>query len=111
MTAQHTPTPWKVGPFDEAQQPYGAAIYYELADDDGAAVDIAHMIRDGRAPEAMKADAAFIVRAVNSHALLVAALEAIHDGIEPDECGNREVPSAVMDQVRAALHAAQGVTP
>lgn len=68
----HTPTPWAVG--DNVKQ----AIY---SVEDGECIAFAHNADlpelGGISVQVAKANAAFIVRAVNSHEALVAALESL----------------------------------
>lgn len=64
MHPQHTPTPWHVSPLDSSR--------YMVCHDDGFVIATV-------SPEGNRtlANAAFIVRACNSHAQLVAALERL----------------------------------
>lgn len=104
--AQHTPTPWRGSPFGVTRTPRryeieGAggqhvATLYDNAGDGGAGVDVA-----------------FIVRAVNAHDALVAAL---HDAVETVAgmyvAGDDDDPAPLMlARWRAALALAEQVTP
>jgi hypothetical protein len=60
MTTKHTPTPWK----------YRYSKYQEYVID-GDGIDCVAVVVDEK-------DAAFIVKAVNTHAELVACLELMH---------------------------------
>jgi hypothetical protein len=64
--AQHTPTPWHVSPLDSSR--------YMVCHDDGFVIATV-------SPEGNRtlANAKFIVRAVNNHAGLLAALERLAD--------------------------------
>jgi signal transduction histidine kinase len=82
MTTKHTPTPWIL---DEERG--------KLMDADGEFVthiSLTRYVDERRDPEA-EANAAFIVRAVNAHEKLVAALRTahyyLHDMREPPNAG------------------------
>ena len=90
--SEHTPTPWRVG--DAGNTVFGPKT------DKPAPQIIADLMGCG---ENRKANAAFIVRAVNSHDLLVNALEAVLDA------GYLEgAYQPTIDMVHAALAAAKG---
>jgi hypothetical protein len=91
--SKHTPTPWTVP--DGGIRP---AIY--------TADEVEHIATMADTGDEMEANAAFIVRAVNSHDALVEAL------LEVRKCGNggAKLSRAASDKARAALRAA-GVEP
>lgn len=93
---KHTPLPWNWN-----------QVYRDVIEISGphCAASISFDVRD---TEECKANAELIVRAVNSHAALVAALQTLinlHEGI--DHGGNGIEPSD-WDQARAALALAEG---
>ena len=96
--AQHTKGPWQVGP--------GNVIWSKRPE--YAIADIRYPKADSCNPrtiEESKANANFIVVAVNSHADLVAALEAIARGLTNGQLERGETPATIA---RAALKAAKG---
>lgn len=100
----HTPTPWKVISEHPGQYTILPAKSAKFPD----AWTIAY-IRDFQKED--EANAAFIIRAVNNHTALVAALESLL-GPLPDKWGYRAASNAMDDEkrtkARAALAAAQG---
>lgn len=101
----HTPTPWRL--FDEngvlaikssERQSHNEVIFW-------TGFDGSHY------PKANRANAALIVRAVNSHAELVKALEEIERGTVAvlldaelnEQPVSRDVLKAILEQVRSAL--------
>ena len=85
MTTQHTPTPWAAS---------GVTVY---GSDGGARNTVADTTCCGSMTrEADEANAAFIVRAVNSHDALVAAVTMVLDA-------DGDLNAIDFDQLRAAL--------
>jgi hypothetical protein len=108
-SSSHTPTPWFVAyredgtPIIDAEyQPHG--LVCELAkqypQDDGV-----------RSLDAEQANAAFIVRACNSHAALVEALEEIQRTADAHPMIRLAHYVENWPKIRAALDAAKGVKP
>jgi len=93
---QHTPTPWR---FNE----YPTYADFTIWGDNGL-VPVVTELGDGLTYEQDCANARMIVRAVNAHADLVAALEACL--VRLDEHDPQSVPEAL--QARAALAKAKG---
>ena len=95
MTTQHTPTPWVIQEFD-------SIIEIQQRGDDPPALAELPATKTGRA------NAELIVRAVNSHARLVAALEAAQDELSaivdyrPDAVNN-----STLDKISEALQLAK----
>jgi hypothetical protein len=87
---EHTPLPWTI----ERTKDHGAA--YRIMDEQEVTVALCYQqpYDTWRA----KDNAAFIVRAVNNHAALVAALEAAADYM-----GEMGHPEGVLAQARAVL--------
>ena len=84
---QHTPTPWS---YD------GRDIW---ATNSGNAVNVARLLT----PKLAEANAAFIVKAVNSHAALVEALKAAQSYIEtPGDLSRPEV-TFLQEDIEIAL--------
>ena len=104
--ASHTPTPWNLGYT-------GRCILREIPGmcdgEDGYAVAItsAHSLLT---PSEAKANAAFIVRAVNSHDALVRALEEMIEVYWGDGDGELPEPHCIQN-ARAALASAREVQP
>lgn len=114
MAEQHTPTPWRYGlietdegrefslySIDPSTDPDG-----KLADYGGAILESGCMVAES--DDEADANARLIVRAVNAHAGLVAACEAIMDywrdtGFAECEPGC----TCIVDQLRAALDKAK----
>jgi len=76
--SEHTPTPWEVA----TGHPSRGLFVLGPPDEHGYAPQICEVDKT----EDMEANAAFIVRAVNSHEALVAALEAVEWGSEDNSC-------------------------
>jgi hypothetical protein len=93
---QHTPTPWR---FNEHPTYADFTIW-----GDNGLVPVVTELGDGLTYEQDCANARMIVRAVNAHADLVAALEACL--VRLDEHDPQSVPEAL--QARAALAKAKG---
>lgn len=100
MNAQHTPTPWHVGDGKAARIIYGQ---------DGYAIADA-TVYHGRHGGAEEANAAFIVRAVNAHDDLVAALRKARNAISEEvlAAGDEDHPTIarharIIDEIDAAL--------
>lgn len=92
--SKHTPTPWG----------YRSGEVY--ANDGDVNPVIAYIERDTTSDEQADADGELIVRAVNSHAALVEALELFMEwasGRDPAP----HIPAATMAQARAALKLAK----
>lgn len=115
---EHSPTPWRFGTpeieLDDCENGYVSQTIVA----DGCALPIAItyglLDQEGRGPSevAHDANAALIVRCVNSHDALVAALEAVMAQptenplrLNPDE---RKKMWAAHEQARSALRAARG---
>jgi hypothetical protein len=101
MSTEHTPTPWIV---DESDQDFDQII---SRTEEGLEVLVADVYGD---IETSKANAAFIVRACNSHDALVAVgtrIAKYFDGTSGSDfpaC----LPIAVIDELRAAIKLARG---
>lgn len=93
--ARHTPVPWRVG------RSNGHFDIFTQAGELVAAMNIGHIAGEE------KANAAFIVRAVNVHDDLVAALEAMVAQLEWWPGEKNPEGFACMKQARAALAKAQ----
>lgn len=103
----NTPTPWKLGA-------NGSAFVYAL-NANGVnrmwfAVQPGDTDEKKRTPEPeLEANAALIVRAVNSHQALIDALEHLVRLLAPVEAGELSVPGlATLNEARAALKLAKG---
>lgn len=114
MSAQHTPGPWHTTPPDASY--HDVVRIYAEGDAEGSLPIAVCPQRAGNfqrvlAGETDKdgetlANAAFIVRAVNAHDELVAALERAAEALELARCG--VVPSMEsVDAARAALEKAK----
>jgi hypothetical protein len=90
--AQHTPLPWTYEGFTSIFAPSGLAVANTRADHFGA--------------DRAQANAAFIVRACNSHYEMVEALETLLADI--DDQGYGGVPSTNLPMAQAALAKAKG---
>jgi hypothetical protein len=107
MTTNHTPTPYSFSIGVRGDR------YCIQATDDASAFDVAYtapMNESGKNRLTHeKANAAFIVRACNAHAELVAALEQLADAVEADlegdSAGNTDL---FLLSARAALARAKG---
>ena len=100
-TAGHTPTPWET----TTRAVGGPGIYGEI---DGRRRLLAAIDSGGLSPIPLgtqDANAAFIVRAANSHAALVAALESL---LTTGPFEGRMSDAEIRKQARAALAAAKG---
>jgi len=105
---EHTPTPWvrreklPVDPLDRAQWYIYRA---EESDDTNPFICTA----------ATDADSEFIIRAVNAHDALLAALEELSkgmwEGTSPDDYSTPRVRGSQVRQARAALALAKGGEP
>ena len=100
---QHTKTPWRVG----SPNRMGSVVADEPVPEIGGSEDVAyyggHLIAESIAPR----NAAFIVRACNSHEPLVAALKVADkflSGFEGDEL--QDGIDSKITQIRRALAAA-----
>ena len=101
MNAQHTPTPWQTyAPMAEHCQIAIESINSETI----AIVELMDAKRDYNATA--KANAAFIVRACNSHDALVAAATEAENWLSEYESGPDSGLSGLLNQLRAALAAA-----
>lgn len=110
---EHTPTPWaasrlwptQIVSFDHVNRPMGGSIFEDEDRDRFALViascpvnaysGFAHEI----APAQVKANAAFIVRAVNAHDDLVNALEEIAQAKMPGQA--RSIARATLSKIKA----------
>jgi len=72
-TTNHSPLPWSQG-----MRPFGTAEALAVADHDDTV--IAHIYTGSSSTGSGKANAALIVRAVNSHEALISALKRISNG-------------------------------
>jgi hypothetical protein len=94
MSNPHTPLPWRViydndtGPGDD-----GFFEWYELENASGEPI----------ARIDSEANAALIVRAVNSHAVLVEALQKIFTLTLANHCDRDEALEEIRSNIRAAL--------
>lgn len=73
---KHTPTPWTVGMYGASADFRAIDIHAAVCKPDGALLATC-----GPFDEESKADAAFIVRAVNSHEALLDALKAVEENL------------------------------
>jgi hypothetical protein len=103
VMAEHSKLPWR------ADGPDDFGDYNILNDDDSLA--IAAVVSNMRPAECVAANAAFIVRAVNCHAELVEALEAIvnSDMALREEDEGRTSPE--LERARAVIAKARGGQP
>ena len=102
MNAKHTPTPWSIVPQND-----GSSIIAKMHEDASKGFRIvchAWLRRDSQAED--QANAAFIVRAVNAHDDLVAALSNLVAIIEDGNKATTESSSYAC--ARAALAKARG---
>lgn len=94
VKAEHTPTPWTIGEFQENsfinQRPINPAIGAVYGDENQTLVN-----------------AAFIVRAVNAHDALVEAL-LLHDRAATELHGKKYIGSDTHRKTKAALKLARG---
>lgn len=106
-TPQHTPTPYRIVRHNEQQEyPHCAPYVWEVWTQDEDAEQPVALVTD-------EADANLIVRAVNSHAALVEALEKLIAWEDRRReralsVGAQIARSADYDSARAALAAAKG---
>jgi len=124
MTTAHTPTPWTLGPWIESD---GHRVYALIGrgKDQIASVSVygkrqhsgevaGRALKNGGhqrtiAEPIAEADAAHIVRCVNSHDALVAALRVITGHVESLTSGSRDMLTAnIVAEARAALAATKG---
>lgn len=100
----HTPTPWKVLGYT----PYGED--YRITDDIGNDIAIVPHWDDEAKIEA-RANAAFIVKAVNCHEELLEALKEAKKAIQEQMncCGESDILMAPMDLIEQALSKAGAV--
>lgn len=89
MDKEHSPTPWQVGHIKSA---VGTTIWRNDGDEDNSGWE--RICRNVSTPE----NAEFIIRACNSHDLLIAALYAVQDEYRPT--------GTIADKIDAALIAA-----
>ena len=98
----HTPTPWKIGSNDWLSHSccFDAAV---VGYREGSCVSVveAHSV----------ADAAFIVRAVNSHEALVKALEFIRDGYDNQDVNHVDFRVKAYQVALDALTSSREVQP
>ena len=117
--AQHTPVPWAIGRHDTSIQ---AADGYEVADTAGVHLhqeydaDKGHWASTPGAerniPQAEEAaNAAFIVRACNSHAALLAAAKAAYHALQNGQNYRPLGTNEAAGQLRAAIAGATGGQP
>ena len=109
----HTPTPWALFIPDDDDFDYDI-IEITTHERDGL-IPIAAISTDFADPIGgeQKANAAFIIRAVNSHDDLVAALHAVTDaywGVDNDDAGDDGEPPSMIIQARAALSKAKAAS-
>jgi len=98
---EHTPTPWKVSPRGYIQGPF--------ADNSRGMQDIAGLVTVNNNHANTAANAAFIVKAVNSHAANEAKIEALVEALESWlEETEGTFPFASIEKSRAALSLAKG---
>lgn len=99
-TAQHTPTPWRVGKPNRMGSVVANVPVPEIGGSEDVAYYGGHLIAESIAPR----NAAFIVRACNSNAALVNALQLLADKVEA--CGGYPAFRDELQHARAALHLA-----
>lgn len=96
MSENHTPTPWRT--------PVGSPTYID--DRNGRSIAICHRLCEGERMPA-EANAAFIIRACNSHDTLVKTLEKLREYLEgvdlTDYPASNEIEmvDAALSQARA----------
>jgi hypothetical protein len=95
-TAKHTPTPWKATHIGEGE--YRKEIVIDVA----TCGQIAEVLDAGNG----QANAAYIVRAVNSHADLLEALKAVE--VDCMDRGDSLLWTALGGKIRAAIAKATG---
>ncbi len=92
---EHTPIPWAASTHDD-----GSLYIHKAGQDWGDGV----IIGTDDAPK--DTDVAFIVRAANNHAKLLAALEAVVAAVVPTTLGTNEL-SMIFRRAREAIEKAQ----
>lgn len=97
VMAEHSKTPWRLGKNGGDDTVFAGNRVVAMCD------------TDVNAPHVDKANAAFIVRAVNCHAELVAALELLVADVAGYETWQR--PCHAVDVAKSALAKARGETP
>lgn len=115
MKTEHTPTPWKYEYVDRNRAvisaPKGANHVYCLFGEFVGPPDFekqTQLVTCTISHQEAEANAAFIVRAVNSHAALVEALEAAQDELSAIVDGNPNmVDDSTLDKISAALELAK----
>ena len=105
MSAQHTPGPWTVEE-GHIQRDSNGIRYWQITDGQDA-IACNQFCYAGYDPAVNAANAAFIVRACNSHYRLVEALKACLNFIENTE-GEMGETLASGDKARAAIIQATG---
>lgn len=103
---KHTPTPWWI----DKEHPLSIMAADEnYVEGEVAPWHVANLMPDcgGNDDGESDANAAFIVRAVNNHAALVAALRGLLGGIEAEENGNAGCLRRAQLEARAALQLAK----
>lgn len=111
----HTPTPWMVSHADVAGPAQQLVwIDAEVAPSEGIA-DLYHRTKDGEfvVKRDAEANAAFIVRAVNAHDDLVAALRQIIEAEDSyrEYVGDLKIDDPLADAVKAAKTLLAKLTP
>lgn len=100
--SKHTPLPWRI--LDN--HPKRSCLYIQAEQSELMIDQVATLYGPDSTDGMTEANAALIVRAVNSHADLVAALEAIVaeiDGPDRPYSTDSYLPTQFVDQARAAL--------
>ena len=109
-TPAHTPTPWEHTPMADGRHHFLGILCTEYRGNETApyhplVASVFHGMGQLAPREIAEANAAFIVRACNSHAALVAALEQVCFVLTDEYGANATWPC--IDQARAALAAAK----
>ena len=121
MSTAHTPTPWEHTPMADGRHHFLGILCTEYRGNETApyhplVASVFHGMGQLAPREIAEANAAFIVRACNSHAALVAALEAVVKYLEANRPMGKiqnifhllnQYENDVMKPARAALAAAK----
>lgn len=116
---EHTATPWKAKRSNWRNEPDAYSIYISgdthisVDEDDGeetvVSTAVAVVLGNATSGKVTKANADFIVRAVNAHDDLLAACEAALQNMK-DFCDTSQLDMAVRETLEAAINKAKGPT-
>lgn len=102
----HTPTPWYYGHSENPDVYRNAPHWLVLSDPVESTGEAIADVETGPGPETAEANAAFIVRACNSHHALVTAARHALDYVRRVGCGSDQ-PERI-EELESALAAADG---